>query len=83
MIEFDNTLGQIFRKEFWKILKEKRLNTRTAVSIQGKGDRSENLDSASTCAVPHWGKIFQKGLEKFRKEEDRLPESRRSLTQGK
>ena len=36
MIEFDNTLGQIFRKGFWKILKEKRLNTQTVVSIQGK-----------------------------------------------
>ena len=60
MIEFNNTLGQIFRKEFWKILKEKRLNTRTAVSIQGKGDRSKNLDSASTHVVPHWGKFFNK-----------------------
>ena len=55
MIEFDNTLGQIFRKGFQKILKEKRLNTRTAVSIQGEGDRSRNLDSASTCVIPHWG----------------------------
>ena len=60
MIEFDNTLGQIFRKEFWKILKEKRLNTRTAVLIQGKGDRSENLDSTSTRVIPHWGKFFSK-----------------------
>jgi hypothetical protein len=60
MIEFDNTLGQIFRKGFQKILKEKRLNTRTAVSIQGKRDRSRNLDSALTCVIPHWGKFFSK-----------------------
>ena len=60
MIEFDNTLGQIFLEGFWKILKEKRLNTQTAVSIQGKGNRSGNLDSASTRVIPHWGKFFSK-----------------------
>ena len=60
MIEFDNILRQIFRKGFWKILKEKRLNTRTAVSIQGKGDKSGNLDSASMRVIPHWGKFFSK-----------------------
>jgi hypothetical protein len=60
MIEFDNTLGQIFQKQFWKILKEKRLNTRTAVLIQGKRDRSGNLDSASTRVIPQWGKFFSK-----------------------
>ena len=60
MIEFDNTLGQIFRKGFQKILKEKRLNTRTAVSIQGKGDKRGNLDSTSTRVIPHWDKFFNK-----------------------
>jgi hypothetical protein len=33
--------------------------------------------------VVHWGKIFQKDFEKFRKKVDRLSASRRSLTQGK
>jgi hypothetical protein len=51
--------GKFFERGFEK-LKEKRLNTQTAVSIQGKGNISGNLDSASTRVIPHWGKFFSK-----------------------
>ena len=60
MIKFDNTLGENFSKGFWKILKEKRFNTRAVVSVQGKEGRSKNLDSASMCVIPDWRNFFSK-----------------------
>ena len=60
MIKFDNTLEQIFQRDFENFWRKSSSNTRAAVSIQGKGDRSGNLDSALTCVIPYWGKFFSK-----------------------